>query len=53
MLNPIVSNKAVLRKCVLLKPYTVVSCAGGVTKEFKVNVGLHQGSTLSSFVLLW
>ncbi|KAK3514261.1 hypothetical protein QTP70_012099 [Hemibagrus guttatus] len=29
---------------------TVVRCAEGQTEEFKVEVGLHQGSTLSSFL---
>ena len=29
---------------------TVVKCAVGVSKEFKVEVGLHQGSPLSPFL---
>ena len=29
---------------------TVVKCAAGITESFKVNVGLHQGSALSSFL---
>ena len=30
---------------------TVVRCAVGVTKVFKVEVGLHQGLTLSPFLV--
>ena len=29
---------------------TMVRCAVGVTEEFKVEMGLHQGSALSTFV---
>ena len=29
---------------------TMVRCDGGVTEELKVEVGLHQGSALSSFL---
>ena len=29
---------------------TVVRCDVGVTEEFKVEVGLHQGSTLRPFL---
>ena len=29
---------------------TVVKCAVGITKNFKVKVGLHQGSALSPFL---
>ena len=32
---------------------TMVKCAVGVTEEFKVEVGLHQGSALRPFLLLW
>ncbi|MCJ8728282.1 hypothetical protein PDJAM_G00002700 [Pangasius djambal] len=32
---------------------TVVRCAVGQIEEFKVEVGLHQGSALSPFLLLW
>ena len=32
---------------------TILKCAVGVTKKFKVEVGLHQGSALSPFLLLW
>lgn len=28
----------------------MVRCSGGVTDEFKVGVGLHQGSALSPFL---
>ena len=31
----------------------VMRCAVGVTKEFKVEVTLHQGPTLSPILLLW
>ena len=32
---------------------TVVRCAVGMTGEFKVEVGLHQGLSLRPFLLLW
>ena len=34
---------------------TTVRCAAGLTEEFKVGVGLYQGSALSQFLLpsLW
>ena len=32
---------------------TMVSCAVGVSGEFKAEVGLHQASALSPFLLLW
>ncbi|XP_067346425.1 adiponectin receptor protein 2 isoform X1 [Channa argus] len=36
------------RTCV--RPVRLVSCAVGVREEFKVEVGLHQGSALSTFL---
>ena len=32
------------------RSWTVVRCAVGLTEEFKVEVRLHQGSALSSFL---